>query len=38
MIRKSVQRFSDEIMLKQKTERDDGSKKSHLALALSLDP
>jgi hypothetical protein len=32
MIRKSVQRFSGKIMLKQKIERDDDSKKSHPAL------
>src|SRR6266540_5045192 len=32
MIRKSGRRFSEKIMLKQKIERDDDSKKSHLAL------
>jgi hypothetical protein len=32
MIRKSVQRFSEKIMLKQRVERNDDSKKSHLAL------
>jgi hypothetical protein len=32
MIRKSVQRFSEKIMLKQKIERVDDSKKSHPAL------
>jgi AcrR family transcriptional regulator len=32
MIRKSVQRFSDKIMLNKKMERDDDSKKSHPAL------
>ena len=31
MIRKSVKRFSEQIMLKKKLERDDDSKKSHLA-------
>jgi hypothetical protein len=29
MIRKSVQRFSEKIVLKKKLERDDDSKKSH---------
>jgi hypothetical protein len=33
MIRKSVQRFSEKIMLKQKIERDDDSETSHPALA-----
>jgi len=33
MIRKSGYRFSEKIMLKQKIERDDDSKKSHHALA-----
>src|SRR6267142_6265824 len=32
MIRKSGYRFSEKIMLKQKIERDDDSKKSHPAL------
>src|SRR5437667_9483993 len=32
MIRKSGYRFSEKIMLKQKIERDDDSKKSHHAL------
>jgi hypothetical protein len=36
MIRKSGYRFSEKIMLKQKIERDDDSKKSHPALALQL--
>ena len=36
MIRKSGHRFSEKIMLKQKIERDDDSKKSHPALALQL--
>src|SRR5258707_12048161 len=34
MIRKSGYRFSEKIMLKQKIERDDDSKKSHRALAV----
>jgi hypothetical protein len=34
MIRKSVQRFFEKIMLKQKVEWDDDSKKSHPALAV----
>jgi hypothetical protein len=32
MIPKSVQRFSEKIMLKKKLERDDDSTKSHPAL------
>jgi hypothetical protein len=32
MIRKSGYRFSEKIVLKQKLERDDDSKKSHPAL------
>ncbi|MGH6741223.1 MAG: hypothetical protein ACREDY_19740 [Bradyrhizobium sp.] len=36
MIRKSVQRFSEKIMLNKKLERDDDSKKSHRALLLGL--
>src|SRR6202521_5197046 len=35
MIRKSGYRFSEKIMLKQKIERDDDSKKSHLALDVA---
>jgi hypothetical protein len=39
MIRKSGYRFSEKIMLKQKMERDDDSKKSHPALVKpGLDP
>src|SRR5258708_20989273 len=34
MSRKSGDRFSEKIMLKQKIERDDDSKKSHRALAV----
>ena len=34
MIRKSGYRFFEKIMLKQKIERDDDSKKSHPALGL----
>jgi len=34
MIRKSGYRFSEKIMLKQKIERDDDSKKSHPALVV----
>jgi len=33
MIRKSGYRFSEKIMLKQKMERDDDSRKSHPAAA-----
>jgi hypothetical protein len=36
MIRKSGYRFSEKIMLEQKIERDDDSKKSHHALAGGL--
>jgi hypothetical protein len=36
MIRKSVQRLSEKIMLNKKLERDDDSKKSHRALLLGL--
>jgi hypothetical protein len=35
MIRKSGYRFSEKIMLKQRIERDDDSKKSHPALDFS---
>jgi hypothetical protein len=38
MIRKSVQRFSEKIMLNKRLERDDDSKKSHPALASSEEP
>jgi hypothetical protein len=38
MIPKSVQRFSEKIMLKQKLERDDDSTKSHPALARITQP
>jgi hypothetical protein len=34
MIRKSGRRFPEKIMLKQKIERDDGSKKRRHALAV----
>ena len=34
MIRKSVQRFSEKIMLQQKNRRDDASKKRHQALVV----
>jgi hypothetical protein len=36
MIRKSGHRFSEKIMLKQKMERDDDSKKSHPALGSDV--
>ena len=36
MIPKSGYRFSEKIMLNNNLERDDDSKKSHLALALSV--
>ena len=36
MIRKSGHRFSEKIMLNKKIERDDDSKKSHLALELRM--
>jgi hypothetical protein len=36
MIRKSEYRFSEKIMLKQNMERDDDSKKSHLAARSRL--
>jgi hypothetical protein len=38
MIRKSGYRFSEKIMLKQKIERDDDSKKSHPALRVPTNP
>jgi hypothetical protein len=38
MIRKSGSRFSDKIMLKQKIERDEDSKKNHPALASAIVP
>src|SRR5262245_20092056 len=37
MIRKSVQRFSEKIMLKQKLKRDDNSTQSHRALVNECD-
>src|SRR5262245_10676722 len=37
MIPKSVQRFSEKIMLNKKLERDDDSTKSHPALANELE-
>src|ERR1700746_3701178 len=36
MIRKSGTRFSEKIMLKRKLERDDDSKKSHLATGAGV--
>jgi len=36
MIRKSVKRFFEKIMLKQKLKRDDDSSQSHRALAALL--
>jgi hypothetical protein len=37
MIRKSVKRFSEKIMLNKKIERDDDSKKNHQVLAERID-
>jgi len=36
MISKSMQRFSEKIMLKQEVEWDDDSGKNHLVLAIEL--